>query len=907
MSKNIETINWFQKNISETEQLLESNIGKGLDQQKVAEKQEQCGTNEITESGGRSPLKIIAEQLLSTMVIILIAATLISAFLGDLTEVIAIAAIVVLFVVLGFTQEYKAEKAMAALKKLAVPLVRVLRGRKEEEISATELVPGDIIFLEAGNIVPADTRIIESANLRIQESALTGESEPIEKITKALDAENPPLGDRKNMAYMGTIVTYGRGKAIVTATGMKTELGKIATLIQNVKTGLTPLQKQLDSVGKLLAFAGCVVAVIVMIIGFLMGGTFEQMLLTAVSVAVAVVPEGLPAVVTITLALGAQRMLKRRALIRKLPAVETLGSVNIICSDKTGTLTQNRMTVTILDIAGKYLDIKEQKGQTNKLAENVYDLFENWPTALGLTLTGGALCNDSSIKEGSEEKGFSFHGDPTEGALLVAAMKAGLLKERIETVLPRIDELPFESERKRMTTIHEVKVDQTKIPKLLKQTKLLDSKYLAFTKGSVDGLLKVAEFVLTQNGVEELTDELRKRIEESNNNLASKGVRVLGVAVRPLDTVEKNLEEKLIFTGLVGMIDPPRQEVKEAVHTCKTAGIRPIMITGDHPLTARFIAEELGISDNGLVKTGIELDKIDDNELRNVVKEVSVYARVSPEHKLKIVGALQSLGNVVGMTGDGVNDSPALKKADIGIAMGITGTDVSKEASEMVLLDDNFATIVASVEEGRVIYDNIKRFLYYSVAGNIGKVLVMLFAPIFCATIALLPLQLLWLNLLTDGLLGLGLGVEAAEKGVMKRKPRSVKEKMFSGEDGIRVIWVGILIGIVALFTGWIYYSDSGLKWQTMMFTVITFLQIGQALGARSNTDSIFRSKFYSNPLLVWMIVLTVILQLAILYIPFFAGIFKIVPLSFLDVVVCVIFGSITLFAIEVVKKIKSS
>jgi P-type Ca2+ transporter type 2C len=899
---------WFSKTILETEEKLKTSTKNGLNRELVDERLNTFGRNEIVETGGRSVLKIIFEQLFSTMVLILIIATVISAFLGDHTEVIAIAAIVVLFVTLGFVQEYRAEKAMAALKKLTVPLVRVLRNGLEIEIKATKLVPGDVVILEAGNIVPADARIIESANLRILESALTGESEPIDKSIDVIKKEELTLGDRKNMVYMGTTVSYGRGSAIVTETGMNTELGKIATLIQNVKSGLTPLQKQLDGVGKLLAVIGGVIAVIVMFICYLQGGNLEEMLLTAVSVAVAVIPEGLPAIVTITLALGAQRMLKRHALIRKLPAVETLGSVNIICSDKTGTLTENRMTVTVLDVAGKYLDLASSERTHNqklKLADNINQLFDDWPTALGLTLTGGTLCNDSSIKNGNDTSGYTFHGDPTEGALLVAAKNSGITKKKLEKSLKRVDEIPFDSDRKRMTTLHEINNDTIVLPEKLKLTKFFNSKYIAFTKGSVDGLLNVSTEVLTDNGIVKLDDKWHKRIEESNNKLASKGVRVLGVALKSINSKEVFSENQLIFVGLIGMIDPPRKEVRKAVQICKTAGIRPIMITGDHPLTAKFIADDIGISDNGIVKTGLDLDKLDESQLLDIVSEVSVYARVSPEHKLKIVKALQKLGNVVGMTGDGVNDSPALKKADIGIAMGITGSDVTKEVSEMILLDDNFATIVASTEEGRVIYDNIKRFIYFSVAGNLGKVLVMLAAPIFGAVVALLPLQLLWLNLLTDGLLGLGLGVETGEKGVMKRPPRSANSKIFDKKAGIKISWIGILIGIITLILGWVFYKEGGNKWQTMMFTALAFLQIGQALSARSDTDSFFSKKFTSNPLLLFMICMTIILQLCVLYIPFFAGVFNIVPLSFLDIVICAALGVFLFFIIEIEKYIR--
>ena len=937
---NLNNTKFHQKSIDEVAGILGTDLNTGLTEKTIQERLQQFGKNELIETGKRSPVKIVVEQLFSTMVLILIAAIIISAFSGNITEVIAIAAIVALFVTLGFLQEYKAEKAMIALKRMAIPFVKTFRNGKREEIKATNLVPGDIVILETGNVIPADARVIESVNLRIQESTLTGESEAVSKIADMLEKKKLSIGDRKNMVYMGTTVSYGRGKAIITQTGMKTELGKIATLIQTVKTGLTPLQKQLDGVGKLLAIAGILAAVVIVIIGFIMGGSFNEMLLTAVSVAVAVVPEGLPAVVTITLALGAQRMLKRHALIRNLPAVETLGSVNVICSDKTGTLTENRMTVTVLDVAGKHIDL--MNGQ-QKLADNLEELFHDWPIALGITLAGSALCNDASISKpsatykqsnirqnldsnkkfvqvSSEQFAVSgeqrklktanrepqiTHGDPTEGALLVAAQNAGINKNNLEQFFPRIDELPFASERKRMTTIHEIP-NKKQIPERAAKTGLFNSKYIAFTKGAVDGLLDISEYVLTDNGIEKLDIQWKGRITKSNNNLTSRGVRVLGIATKSIDSLDKSsLEKKLVFTGLVGMIDPPRREVKKAVQTCKDAGIRPIMITGDHPFTARFIAEELGIPENGSVKTGLELDNMSDKNLEKIVNETSVYARVSPEHKLRIVKALQKLGNVVGMTGDGVNDSPALKKADIGVAMGITGTDVSKEASKMVLLDDNFSTIVTSVEEGRVIYDNIKRFICFSLAGNIGKVIVMLTAPIFGAAVALMPLQLLWLNLLTDGLLGLGLGVETGKSGVMQRPPRPHNAKVFDNKTSIRVTWVGIVIGIATLILGWIYYKEMNDKWQTMMFTVLTFLQIGQALASRSNTDSLFKMKFYSNPLLIWMIISAIILQFGVIYTPFFAKTFNVIPLSLTDIIICILFGSLTLFTIELEKYLK--
>lgn len=768
---------WYRQQTKVVLQKLNVTSETGLSPEETAARLAQHGPNELEERGGKSPFAILIEQFSSTMVLILIAAAVVSAFLGKPTETVAISAIVILFGVLGFVQEYRAEQAMAALKQLAVPVVRVRRGGSIQEMSARQLVPGDIVLLEAGNMLPADLRLLESANLRVQEAALTGESEPVDKEAGALDRENIPLGDRINMGYMGTVVTYGRGMGVVTATGMETELGKIASLIQAVPAEETPLQRRLDQVGKILALFGIVVAALVLLIGVLRGEPVQEMFLTAVSVAVAVVPEGLPAVVTVTLALGAQRMLRRQALVRKLPAVETLGAVTVICSDKTGTLTINRMTVTVIDVAGHYLELGGT-GQHPAPALTTYeeapDLLQNQPPTVALTLAAGALCNDASLQPDPESGRYLPVGDPTEGALLVAARQAGVSRDRLEEALPRVGELPFDSERKRMTTIHRLPAGP--LSPSLALLERCETPYVAFTKGSVDGLLSIATSVWTEAGPVPLDDRWRARIQQGNDQLAANGVRVLGLALRPLaegeTEADATLEEELILLGLAGMVDPPRPEVRAAVQVAKTAGIRPIMITGDHPLTARFIAHDLGITTNNRVKTGQDLDRMTPEELAAVVDEVSVYARVSPEHKLRIVDTLQQQGQVVAMTGDGVNDSPALKKSDIGVAMGITGTDVSKEAADIVLLDDNFTTIVSAVEEGRVIYDNIRRFVKFSIAGDLRKVVVMLLAPLLGINVALLPLQLLWLNPLTDGLLGLGLGVEPPEPGTMRRPPR---------------------------------------------------------------------------------------------------------------------------------------
>lgn len=901
-----QSLEWYQHEIEGALQELKSDYNHGLSEEEASLRLQQYGPNELQDYGRKNPLLLLWAQFTSTMVLILIAAAVLSGFLGKPLETIAISVIVILFAVLGFIQEYRAERAMAALKKLSIPLVNVRRDGQFTQIPSTQLVPGDIVMLEAGNIIPADMRLIESNNLRIQEAALTGESEPVEKHTRALDNANIPLGDRLNMAYLGTLVTYGRGIGVVTTTGMQTELGKIATLIQSVESEMTPLQRQLDHVGKVLAGLGVLVAGLIMVIGLLSGESIRDMFLTAVSVAVAVVPEGLPAVVTLTLALGAQRMLNRKALIRKLPAVETLGSVTVICSDKTGTLTQNRMTVTVIDVAGHHLELvgtgKDQVPDAAR-SESTVSLADQ-PPAVKLLLTCSALCNDASLKPDPETGRYNAVGDPTEGALLVAASQAGLLKDELEKIMPRVSELPFDSDRKRMTTVHRLPEDSGLLPELLQPTRLLDTPYLAITKGSPDGLLDIADRVWSNGHIETLDAAWMSRIQQASEQLAENGMRVLGVAIEPVSEIpsQSALEKHVVFVGLLGMIDPPRPEVKAAVQTCKTAGIRPIMITGDHPLTARFIAHDLGISGNGRVKTGQMLDEMSDNDLKSIVEEVSIYARVTPEHKLRIVHALQGNGHVVAMTGDGVNDSPALKKANIGVAMGITGTDVSKEAAQMVLLDDNFATIVSAVEEGRVIYDNIRRFVTFSIAGNLGKVIVMLFAPLLGIVVALLPLQLLWLNLLTDGLLGLGLGMEPAEKNTMTQPPRSPKARILSGAVNSYIAQVGILIGIIALGIGYIYHDPDDLAdktWQTMIFTSIAFMQVGQALASRSAHPSLFSLGFRTNPLMLWMVVVTIGLQLAAIYLPFLEDFFQVNPLSLVELIVCIICGIIVFTTIK--------
>jgi Ca2+-transporting ATPase len=865
------------------------------------------GPNELVERGLKSPWRILWEQLTGLMVVILIVAAVVSGALGDWKDAIAILAIVVLNAVLGFSQEFRAEKAMAALKQLAVPTVKVRRDGHVGETSARELVPGDVALLEAGALVPADGRLLESVNLRVDEAALTGESEPVEKRTGALSKPDLPVGDRLNMVYMGTVVTYGRGVAVITDTGMNTELGRIAEMIQTVEREPTPLQRRLEQLGKGLAVAALVIVAVVFLLGLLRGEDWQLMLLTSISMAVAAVPEGLPAVVTIALALGAQRMLKRQALIRKLPAVETLGSVTVICSDKTGTLTENRMTVTVLDVLGETQQVDTLLRQGIPVADAELLPGERPQVrSLGLLAKAAALCNDASL-EPTLEGGYRAVGDPTEGALVVAAAELGLVKAELDSRWPRAGEVPFTSERKRMTTVHRVGVttDQTDAPWCC-------GNFVAFAKGAVDSLLEISERVWTGDEDVPLTDEMRARIVTANDQLAAQGQRVLGVAFRALDAEpdtadEAALESGMTFIGLVGMIDPPRPEVREAVATAKMAGIRPVMITGDHPLTARQIARELGIASelsiaaDGQPLTGRDLAGMTVEDLEEVVDEVAVYARVSPEHKLKIVQALQDRGQIVAMTGDGVNDAPALKKADIGVAMGITGTDVSKEAADMVLLDDNFTTIVAAVKEGRTIYDNIRKFIKYTLTSNAGEIWVMLLAPLTGMPLPLLPLQILWINLVTDGLPGLALGVEPPERDTMHRPPHHPQESIFGRGLGRHVAWVGLLMGLVSLGMGYWTWHAGWDSWQTMVFTTLTLSQMGHALAVRSH-ESLFKVGLLSNKALLGAVLLTFVLQMAVVYVPFLQNLFKTDALSAGELLLSLVLSTVVFWGVELEK-----
>ena len=905
---------WYQLSVAEVLAKVDTDARQGLSQAEVSRRLEKYGRNELVERSLKSPWAILWEQLTATLVVVLIVAALLSALLGDYKDAIAILAIVILNAALGVRQEYQAEQAMAALKKLAVPIVRVRRGGRVQEISSHDLTLGDIVLLEAGNLIPADGRALQSANLQVQEAALTGESAPVEKHTDAIPATDQALGDRHNMVHMGTVVTYGRGEMVVTAIGMQTELGRVAELIQSVENEATPLQRRLDQVGRNLAFVALAIVLVIFGLGLLRGEELRTMLLAAVSIAVAAVPEGLPAVVTIALALGAQRMLRRHALIRKLPAVETLGSVTVICSDKTGTLTENRMTVTALDVAGEQIDLTAERSRSQA---DTIAIIESAPhtarPALALLLAGGTLCNDALLEADDRESG-AFHvvGDPTEGALAVAAARVGLLKDDLEELFPRVAELPFDSVRKRMTTIHQLPPITTAVPTgltpiwTLLQTRTVPV-YVSFTKGAVDSLLNISSAVWEENAAHPIGPEHRERIMAAHNRLAAKGMRILGLAMRSLDQqldkqTAADLEQDLTFIGMTAMIDPPRAEVKAAVQTCQSAGMRTLMITGDHPLTARHIADQLGIDSDGGLLTGQELDQLSADELDGVVEKVSVYARVSPEHKLNIVEALQKRGHIVAMTGDGVNDAPALKKADIGVAMGITGTDVAKEAADMVLQDDNFVTIVAAVEEGRVIYDNIRKFIKYLLSCNSGEILVMLIGPLLGMPLPLLPLQILWMNLVTDGFPALALGVEAAERNVMQRPPYPPAESIFSRGVGRTIVWVGALMGAVSLLMGYLDWRVGDPNWQTMVFTTLTLSQLGLALAMRSERDSVFQIGFFSNRAMIGAVALTFLLQLALIYVPFLRELFELERLSMTDLAISLAAATVVFWAVEVEK-----
>ncbi|BFM40022.1 cation-translocating P-type ATPase [Synechocystis sp. LKSZ1] len=892
---------WHTLSAEAALQTLQSDPTKGLTTEQVAERRQILGWNELQEMAGRHPLTILWEQFTNIMLVMLIAVAVVSGII-DLRQgkfpkdAIAIFAIVILNGLLGYLQESRAEKALAALKRLSSPQVRVIRQGQTLEVEAKELVPGDIMLLEAGVQVAADGRLLEAQNLQIREATLTGEAEALLKQPQAILSDDAALGDRRNLVFQGTEVVQGRGMVVVTKTGMDTEIGRIATLIQSVETEPTPLQQRMSQLGNVLVSSSLALVALVVTVGVLRMGwqTFEGLLEVSLSMAVAVVPEGLPAVVTVTLAIGTQRMVRRQALIRKLPAVETLGSVTTICSDKTGTLTQNKMVVqqfttpsTLYQVTGEGYsplgDIQRQ-GQTVDELEAEAELL----------LMACVLCNDALLQQ--KEGQWIILGDPTEGALLTLAAKAGLYREVLGENMPRRAEIPFSSERKRMAVIVE-KASAT-------------GHHLVFSKGSPEILLEACRYQQSDATPTELTPEGRQAILQINDQWAAQGLRVLGFAYRTLpDGNLDEAEKDLVWLGLVGMIDAPRPEVKLAVQQCLAAGIRPIMITGDHQLTAQAIAYDLGIAQPGTeILTGKDLEQIGQLELDRIVGDVSVYARVAPEHKLWIVHALQNQGQFVAMTGDGVNDAPALKQADIGIAMGITGTDVSKEASDMILLDDNFATIVAATEEGRVVYDNIRRFIKYILGSNIGEVLVIAAAPLLgLGGVPLSPLQILWMNLVTDGLPALALAMEPAEPNVMSRPPYNPRESIFSRGLGAYMLRIGIIFAVLTIaLMVWAYQYTQGSpnpeRWKTMVFTTLCLAQMGHALAVRSDTQLIVRLNPFSNPYILAAVGFTSLLQLLLIYVAPFRNFFGTHWLSGQELAVCFGFSLLMFVWIELEK-----
>ncbi|MDE3154886.1 MAG: cation-translocating P-type ATPase [Acidobacteriota bacterium] len=881
---------WHVQEAAAVCRTLEVDPARGLDADDVQAGLAQHGPNELAGREGRRLIALLWDQVGNALILLLVIAAGVSAALGDVEDAIAIAAILVLNAALGFSQEYRAEQALSLLKRLAVPRVVVRRAHRVVEASARELVPGDIVLLAAGDRVPADGRLLSSANLRIEESALTGESQPVDKDpARMLDAD-ATIGDRRNMAYMGTTVVYGRGEMVVTGTGMRTELGRVAGLMGAVGRQATPLQRRLDRLGWRLAVLALALVGVLFVIGLARGESLTLVFVTAVSLAVAAVPEGLPAVVTIGLALGARRMLKRRVLIRKLTAVETLGGVTVICSDKTGTLTENRMTAVVAEPPDGRRDLTAG-------ARPAVD------GAVALLLVGGALCSDAHLPEEGDSHAI---GDPTETALVEAASRFGLDKRALTRALPRADEVPFDSDRKRMTTLHRVEDDAARVTGPAANV-VAGVPWVSFTKGAVEALLDRCTSVRADDRTEPMTGGWRHRIQNAHDGLAADGVRVLAVAYRTFveEPPVRTLEHDLTFAGMVGLMDPPRPAVRDAVETCRRAGIRPVMITGDHPLTAEAVARAIGLPADGGVVTGSELAEASEEDLAGLVERVGIYARVQPEQKLNIVQALQARGHVVAMTGDGVNDAPALKRADIGVAMGITGTDVAKDAADMVLQDDDFSSIVAAVEEGRVIFDNIRKFVRFILASNFGEILVMIAGPLAGMPLPLLPIQILWINLLTDGPPALALSVEPAEPDTMRRPPYPTGEGIFDRATWAHIVFIGLLIGGLSILPGYSRWAADDPTWQTIVFTALTFGQLAQALAIRSSRESLLAIGLRSNPMLLAAVAGMAGMQLMVIYVPVFQTFLGTVPLSAAGLGLCVGIGLAVLLAVELEKAVR--
>jgi Ca2+-transporting ATPase len=855
---------WHTLAVEESLERLSSSV-TGLSSGEAATRLNQFGPNELQTQGSVSPWTILLEQFKNVLIIILLLATTLSAFLGHGVEAIAITVIVLFAVILGFIQEFRAERAIEALREMAAPNATVLRDEREQRVPARELVPGDLIVLATGDKVPADARLTEAINLQTVEAPLTGESAPVEKHSEPLTDDQLPPADQKNMAFAGTAVTYGRGRALIVATGMATEFGKIARMLEEVDTAKTPLQKNLDRIGKSLARAAFAVVLVIVAVGLFRGQPFVEMLIFGVALAVAVVPEALPAVVTISLALGVKRMVRRNALVRRLPAVETLGSTSVICSDKTGTLTKDEMTVRRLYVAGHIIEVSGTGYEPlGTFSQNGSDFAQSEP--LSLLLRAAALASDARVEQKNGFGTWEVKGDPTEGALVVAAAKAGLNKVELDIQFARVSEIPFTAETKRMTTLHRTTSD-----------------VVAYAKGAPEVIVQSCESVLTETGVESLDDAHRAEVLERARQMAGEAMRVLAIAYKPGATL-KDAERDMTLLGLAGMIDPPRPEAKAAVQKCNEAGIKVIMITGDHPLTAKAVAEELAITKGGRIVNGADLEAMDDTQLEREVESIEVCARVSPAHKLRVVTALQNRGQVVAMTGDGVNDAPALKKADIGIAMGITGTDVSKEAAAMMLTDDNFASIVAAVEEGRGIFSNIKKYLMYLLSSNIGEIGLMAGATLAGLPLPLSAVQILYVNLATDGLPALALAVDPPEGGLMQRRPRNPHTGIFTRPVVLLMLAGGVWSAIVNLGL-FVWALNSGrpiAEAMTMTFVSLVLIQFFKAYNFRSDRLSVLREPF-ANKWLNLAIGWELIMLALILYVPVLERIFGTVALPLND------------------------
>ncbi|ELC8385331.1 calcium-transporting P-type ATPase, PMR1-type [Clostridium perfringens] len=864
---------WYKKSKNEILQELNVDEKNGLSSTEALRRLEKYGKNKLETKKKKTLFKQFLSQLKDVMIYILIIAAMISAFLGEISDALIILLVIIINAVIGVIQESKAEKALDALKELSTPKALVKRDGSLKEILSEDIVPGDIVIIDAGRYIPGDLRLIDTANLKIEESAFTGESVPSEKDASFLPDKEIPIGDQNNMAFMSTLATYGRGVGVVVGTGMNTEIGKIAKMIEQEENDETPLQKKLSELGKILGFLAVGICILIFIISFFQGRDLLEMFLTSISLAVAAIPEGLPAIVAIVLALGVQRMVKKNAIIRKLPAVETLGSVSIICSDKTGTLTQNKMTVTTVYTNDSYIK------------ESEFNLNDNESKLLVDCMV---LCNDATYSEKSQT------GDPTEIALLESPFKLNILKEKLEKEFKRIDEIPFDSDRKLMTTVNLVD----------------DKKARVFTKGALDSILSICNKISVNGKLLDFSKEYKAKVLENSNIMSDKALRVLAFAYKDIskeNIVLDSLEKDLVFIGMVGMIDPPRLEVKDSIKLCKSAGITPVMITGDHKNTAFAIANELGIAEDiSQAITGHEIDKFKEEEFNEKIINYRVFARVSPEHKVKIVKAFKSHGNIVSMTGDGVNDAPSLKAADIGVAMGITGTDVSKGASDMILTDDNFSTIVSAVEEGRKIYLNIKKSIVFLLSCNLGEILTLFTAILLNWNSPLQPIHILWVNLITDSFPALALGVDKTKEDVMNNPPRNPKESIFIKSDKIQLIINGVLIGGITLFAfklGERLYADSLIHAQTMAFVVLSVSQLFLSLSLRSNTKSAFSLGIFSNKYLVYSILLGIFLQVIIISISFIANIFKVTPLLLYDWIV-VILVSLIPFAINEILKL---